>query len=124
EHAERWAEAFAASVEDFVANNAPGRGIQWACPMEAALRGLNLAWAHALLRGARALDRPDFAVAFAALVVSSARFALENLEDSVAVPNNHLASDWLGLLACSLALPEWPEATRWRTLAIEGLRRE
>ena len=49
------------------------------------------------------------------------RFVLAHLEDDTAVPNNHLAADWLGLLACAEALPEWPEAPRWRALALAGL---
>jgi len=122
--ASRFAEAFAASVRDFVAANPVGRGAQWASPMEVALRAVCLSQAHGLLAGNRALADPGFALDLARLVVASGRFVLANLEDGQAVPNNHLVADWLGLLACALFLPEWPEAARWRELARSGLARE
>lgn len=122
--AARLASAFVASVRDFAAQNPVGRGVQWACPMEAGLRMLNLAQAHVLLRGARALEDPGYACDLARLAVATGRFVLDRLEDSTAVPNNHLAADWLGLLVCGLFLPEWPEAERWRELAVVGMRRE
>ncbi|HZZ83541.1 MAG TPA: alginate lyase family protein [Anaeromyxobacteraceae bacterium] len=122
--AARYAAAFVTGVRDFAAQNPVGRGVQWACPMEAGLRMLNLAQAHVLFRGARELEDPSYALDLARLAVATGRFIVDRLEDSTAVPNNHLAADWLGLLVCGLFLPEWPEAERWRELAVVGLRRE
>ncbi|BDG07146.1 alginate lyase family protein [Anaeromyxobacter paludicola] len=122
--ASRFAAAFVAGVRDFAAQNPVGRGVQWACPMEAGLRMLNVAQAHVLLRGARALEDPGYALDLARLAVATGRYIADRLEDSTAVPNNHLAADWLGLLVCGLFLPEWPEAERWREAAVVGLRRE
>jgi hypothetical protein len=116
-------DALSSSVKDFVASNPVGFGAHWTCAMEAGLRAWNLVlalWILAL-RG-RALD-VDLAADAARLLVSTGRFVLAHLEDDTAVPNNHLAADWLGLLACAEGLPEWPEAARWRALALDGLRR-
>ena len=115
------AAALSASVRDFVAENPVGRGVHWTCAMEAGLRAWNLVLALWIL-SARSGPDPALAVDSARLLVSTGRFVLAHLEDDTAVPNNHLAGDWLGLLACAEGLPEWPESTRWRALAIEGLR--
>jgi hypothetical protein len=66
---------------------------------------------------------PSFALDAARLGVATGRFVLAHLEDDTAVPNNHLAGNWLGLLACARLLPSWPEAARWRSLALAGIAR-
>jgi hypothetical protein len=116
------AEALSRSVADFVRANPVGRGVHWASAMEAGIRAWNLVVALWVL-SIRGPPDPALAVAALRLLVSSGRFIRAHLEDDTAVPNNHLTCDWLGLLACAEALPEWPESSRWRTLALEGLRR-
>jgi hypothetical protein len=114
--------ALSASVCDFAAENPVGHGAHWTCAMEAALRAWNLTLALWILSARGAPLDPELAVETGRLLVSTGRFVLAHLEDDTAVPNNHLAADWLGLLACAEGLPEWPEAPRWRTLALAGLR--
>ncbi|HET8542263.1 MAG TPA: alginate lyase family protein [Anaeromyxobacter sp.] len=115
------AAALSASVRDFAIENPVGRGVHWTCAMEAALRAWNLVLALWIL-SARSAPDPALAIEAARLLVTTGRFVLAHLEDDTAVPNNHLAANWLGLLACAEGLPEWPEAPRWRALALEGLR--
>ncbi len=115
------AAALSASVRDFAVENPVGHGAHWICAMEAALRAWNLALALWIVSARGAPPDPDLAVEASRLFVATGRFVLAHLEDDTAVPNNHLAADWLGLLACAEALPEWPEAPRWRTLALGGL---
>jgi hypothetical protein len=116
------ATALSASVGDFLAQNPVGRGVHWASAMEAGLRAWNLLVALRVL-AVRALPEPSLARAAAVLFAATGRFVLAHLEDDTAVPNNHLTSDLVGLLACAEALPGWPEAPRWRALAVAGLRR-
>lgn len=115
------AAALSASVRDFAVANPVGHGVHWTCAMEAALRAWNLVLALWLLSPRGGPPDPDLAVEAARLLVATARFVLAHLEDDTAVPNHHLAADWLGLLACAEGLPEWPEAPRWRALALGGL---
>jgi hypothetical protein len=115
------AAALSASIRDFAVENPVGHGAHWTCAMEAALRAWNLALALWILSARGAPLDPELAVEASRLFVATGRFVLAHLEDDTAVPNNHLAADWLGLLACAEALPEWPEAPRWRTLALAGL---
>ncbi len=115
------ASALAASVHDFSNSNPVGHGVHWACAMEAALRAFDVVLALWLLSATKVPLDPELAVDSARLLVSTGRFVLAHLEDDTAVPGNHLAADWLGLLACAEGLPEWPEAPRWRALALAGL---
>ncbi len=115
------ARALTASVCDFAVENRVGHGVHWASAMEAALRAWNLVLALWILSARAAPPEPELAVEVARLLVATGRFVLAHLEDDTAVPNNHLVADWLGLLACAEGLPEWPEAPRWRALALQGL---
>jgi len=124
EQAARYAEAFVESLRDFASENPLGVGLQWASPMEAALRLVCVGQAHALLAGQRALEDPRYALELAQLAVGTARLVAARLEDDGAVPNNHLVADHVGLLAAAALLPEWPEAPRWRAAGAAGLRRE
>jgi heparinase II/III-like protein len=117
------AAALSGQVQDFARANPVGQGVHWTSAMEAALRAWNLTVALWILSFRRRAPDPGLALEAARLAVATGRFVLAHLEDDTAVPNNHLATDWLGLLACAAALPEWPEAPRWRALATGGLRR-
>ncbi len=116
-----FAAALSASVRDFAVENPVGNGAHWSSAMEAGLRAWNLALALWLLAGCGTPPDPDLAVEAARLLVATGRFVLAYLEDDAAVPNNHLPANWLGVLACAEALPEWPETPRWRALALAGL---
>jgi Heparinase II/III-like protein/Heparinase II/III N-terminus len=115
------AAALADSVRDFVAENPVGHGVHWTSATEAALRAWNLVLALWILAGANEPPGPDLALDAARLLVATGRFVLAHLEDDTAVPDAHLAADWLGVLACAEGLPEWPESPRWRALAVAGL---
>jgi hypothetical protein len=115
------AAALAASVSDFCGDNPVGHGIHWTSAADAGLRAWNLVLALWILAGAGIAPTPALAVDAARLLVASGRFVLANLEDDTAVPASALAAGWLGLLACAEGLPEWPESSRWRALALAGL---
>jgi hypothetical protein len=118
-----FAEALGADLRDFARSNPVGHGVHWTSAMEAAIRAWNLTVALWILSFRGRAPDPALAVEAAGLLVTTGRFVLAHLEDDTAVPNNHLVTDWVGLLACAAMLPEWPEAPRWRALAIDGLRR-
>lgn len=120
---ERFTRALTASVLDFAAQNPVGRGVHWASAMEVAIRAHHLALALWILSARGVPLDGALAVEATRLLVTSGRFVLAHLEDDTAVPNNHLVCDLVGLLACAAFLPAWPEAPRWRALAVAGLRR-
>lgn len=115
--ANRWAElprlALAgrgAEADDWLAAwfaaNPPYRGPNWGCGQEAALRGLHLALAAALLGG-----RPG-----AEVMGLLARRIDANPAYAMAQDNNHPVSEAAGLLACGLAMGDVRMAGRgaWR----------
>lgn len=120
----RFAHAFVKQLGDFIRANPVGVGIQWLCPMEVALRGANIAQALLMFSDApEARDGAFLARAFASLAEHAAHVE-DNLENEGAVPNNHLLSNYVGLLVIGLLHPRLPNAARQVELATVGLKEE
>ena len=105
------------------ARNPMGRGPNWACAMEVALRALNLLSAFAVVSRSRAADEADLAFMLA-LFDEHGRHIQRNLEFSHIATSNHYLSDVAGLLWLGVCLPELEEAGRWRAWALRELTRE
>ncbi|HET9451139.1 MAG TPA: alginate lyase family protein [Aggregicoccus sp.] len=120
----RYARAFVAQTLDFLAANPVGQGVHWTCAMEIALRAANLAQALAMFADAPEVRAPAFTLAVLGALSDHAAYVEAHLEDRSAVPNNHLLSNYVGLLVVGLLFPELPGAARQVALAREGLARE
>jgi hypothetical protein len=118
----RFARAFVLQVIDFLQANPTGLGVHWACPMEVALRAANLAQALAMFAEAPEVQRPEFLVPVLSTLAEHTTWVEAHLEDRGAVPNNHLVSNYVGLLVVGLLFPELPGAPRQVALAVKGLR--
>ena len=116
-----FARTFVAQATDFIQANPVGLGIQWACPMEVALRAANLAQALRMLADAPPVRDPGFLSLALAALAEHARFVEAHLEDQHAVPNNHLVAGLVGLLAASVLFPGLPGASRHLAMAARGL---
>lgn len=101
--AARWADAALDWCLDFC--QAP-KGIQWASPMEVALRAANIAFA---LRALAATSAPRRRPRALLLVLRSldehTASVLSRLENTLVVPNNHLLSNVVGTMAVGALLP-------------------
>ncbi|MBM7115022.1 alginate lyase family protein [Archangium primigenium] len=117
-----FARAFVLRALDFLQANPVGEGVQWTCPMDVALRGANLAQALRLFADAPEARRPEFLVPVLQAIAEHAAWVETHLEDGGAVPNNHLVSNFVGLLVMGLLFPELPDAERQTALAVAGLR--
>lgn len=121
---EKYARECTALMTAWMEANPPGYGVNWACPMDVAIRAVNWIWALALL-----VDRPEattrwFSEVIASLV-SHGRFLMENLEvRDDGVTANHYLSNVVGLLYLGLCLKEVCEAGQWRAFAVRALVRE
>jgi uncharacterized heparinase superfamily protein len=114
----------AAQMSDWIAANQAGYGVNWACPMEAAIRAVNWLWALGLLAKSPDLSDAWMADVLAALIAHG-RFLMTNLEvRDDGVTTNHYLADIVGLLYLGLCLKEVREAERWRTLALREVLRE
>lgn len=120
----RFARAFVYQTLDFLQANMVGHGVQWACPMEVALRAANLAQALLMFADAAEVRRPEFIVPVLCGLAEHTSWVQAHLEDKGAVPNNHLVSNHVGLLVVGLLFPELPDAPGQVALAVAGLREQ
>ncbi|HEX8704984.1 MAG TPA: heparinase II/III family protein, partial [Myxococcaceae bacterium] len=118
----RFARAFVLQTIDFLQANPTGQGVHWACPMEVALRAANLAQALAMFSEAEETQRPEFLVPVLSALAEHSAWVEAHLEDKGAIPNNHLVSNYVGLLVVGLLFPELPGAANQVALAVKGLR--
>ncbi|MCA1798682.1 MAG: heparinase II/III family protein [Xanthomonadaceae bacterium] len=110
----RYADAFAATVERWMAANEPGQGINWASSLEAAFRTVSWCWAMFLLDGAPEPDR-KLARRMRAWIGAHAQH-IERYLSYYYSPNTHLTGEALGLFYAGIAFPDLPGARRWRKL--------
>jgi len=110
---ERHAEMFASSVQEWMAANPVGWGINWTSSLEVALRLISWCWALHLFRGSRALT-PDLFAAMRSGIRSHAAH-VERYLSHYTSPNTHLTGEALGLFYAGTQFPDLAEAGRWKS---------
>jgi hypothetical protein len=120
---ERFAAELERQIRSWIDANPAGAGINWANPMEVALRATNWAWALSAARAHRPLDPGLEPIVVRSLQVHG-RHIRNNLEGSPYLRSNHFLADVLGLLVLGTVLEGDPEAARWRDRALAWLERE
>lgn len=117
----RCAAAFVAQVDDFVAANPCGVGVNWTCTMDVGLRALTWCAGLGLFRGAAQLDDGFLRRIVRALWVHG-RFIRRQLEIGAdGLTSNHYLSDIVGLAAIAALLPELRASAEWGELAFGAL---
>jgi len=119
----RYYAEFRAQILDWTAGNRPGRGVNWTCAMDVAIRAVNWIWAYALFRKEVLADRPLASLVFRSLFVHG-RYVALNLETGDGPSGNHYVADLVGLLFLGVLFRGAPEADSWRGLAIAEIARE
>ncbi|HEV2829032.1 MAG TPA: alginate lyase family protein [Pyrinomonadaceae bacterium] len=120
---EQFAVEFFEQVESWGEQNPLGRGANWSCAMEVALRAMNLLAAFSLFRNSPALSEERLLMLLTMFDQHGAHIR-RNLEFSYLATSNHYLSDVAGLLWLGLMLPELHEAAEWRAWAFKELLRE
>jgi hypothetical protein len=120
---ERLAEEFFEQIESWRRDNPVGRGPNWACAMEVALRAMNLLAAFQLFRRSSVLTESRLLQLLASLEQHGAHIR-RNLEFSYIATSNHYLSDIAGLLWLGIMLPELKSAKGWREFALREMLRE
>lgn len=95
-----YSETFVAHVESWLTNNPYLLGVNWVCPMEVAIRAVNIMWGFHLFK-----SNPEIPRAFWEKVVCSLYDHLNYLEynrETSDKPNNHYIADLVGLLYMGL----------------------
>jgi hypothetical protein len=116
------AECFA-QVGSWSQQNPVGRGANWSCAMEVALRGMNLLAAFSLFRHSPILSEERLAMLLTTFDQHGAHIR-RNLEFSHLGTSNHYLSDVAGLLWLGILLPELNAAKEWREWALAEMLRE
>jgi hypothetical protein len=120
---ERFSAEFFQQLESWRSQNPFGRGVNWSCAMEVALRAINLLGAFELFRHSQLLSEQYLSCLLATLGQHGA-YILRNLEFSYLATSNHYLSDVAGLLWLGLMLPELNAAKKWRDFGLREMLRE
>ena len=103
--------------------NPLGRGVNWNCAMEVALRAMNLLAAFELFLPAPQMDEAALADLLKMFEQHGAHIR-RNLEFSNIATSNHYLADVTGLLWLGLMLPELEAAPEWREFGLRELLQE
>jgi hypothetical protein len=120
----RLAVEFHDQILDFLAANPPGWGVNWACPMDVAIRAVNILVARDLFLAFGAVFADDFESELAAAMLAHARHIAGHLEWNEAHRGNHFLADICGLAWIAAALPATSETDIFLALAIRCLQTE
>ncbi|MBI4732869.1 MAG: alginate lyase family protein [Chloroflexi bacterium] len=112
---ERYAETFWRNFEIFTDANPPCLGPHWMSGQEVALRLMAFVWAAQAFDAAPA-STPERKRRLAVSVAAHAARIPPTLVYARAQHNNHLLTEVAGLFTAGLALPDHPDAPRWRGL--------
>ncbi len=118
---ERYAREFRNQILDFIANNPPRWGVNWACSMDVAIRVSNWLIALDLFRGLGAEFDAEFLRVFARSVYEHGFHIVNNLEWSPLFRNNHYLANIVGLAFVAAWLPAGPDVNRWLAFAVREL---
>lgn len=120
---EQLAETFFGHLESWRIQNPVGRGPNWACAMEVALRAMNLLAAFQLFRSSPSLDDAHLLQMLAMFDAHGAHIR-RNSEFSYIATSNHYLSDVVGLFWLGTMLPELKAARQWREFGRREMLRE
>lgn len=120
---ERFAREICAQVANWREQNPLGRGANWACAMEAALRAMNVLAVFETLRRSTYLNEETLSTLLQMFDQHGAHIR-RNLEFSYLSTSNHYLSDVVGLFWLGLMLPELDDAGEWRVFGLSETLRE
>lgn len=117
----RCAQEYRNQILDFVANNPPRFGVNWACTMDVAIRVANWLAAYDIFKANGATFDQDFETIFRRSVYEHGRHIIQNLEWSNEFRGNHYLADIAGLLFVSAYLPRTGETDAWLAFSVQQL---
>jgi hypothetical protein len=120
---ERYAAEFFSQLRSWAVQNPYGRGPNWNCAMEVALRAMNLLAAFETLRQSPQLDF-DSLTFLLKLLQQHGDYISRNPEFSYIATSNHYLSDVVGFLWLGVMLPELEDEEGWRDSGWVAMLRE
>ncbi len=120
---QRFSTEFFRQLASWREQNPVGRGVNWNCAMEVALRTLNLLAAFELFMRAPQMNEGELGELLRMFDQHGAHIR-RNLEFSHIATSNHYLADVAGLLWLGLMLPELAAAAEWREFGLRELLSE
>jgi hypothetical protein len=120
---ERYTTEFFSQLRSWDEQNPYGRGANWTCAMEAALRVMNLITAFQVFRHSPHFDY-DSLEFLLRLFQEHGNYICDNLEFSHIATSNHYLSDVVGLLWLGEFLPEFRDCEYWQNLGFVDMLEE
>jgi len=115
---------FIATVEDWDKENPVDIGVNWTCPMEVAIRAINIIWGVYFFSINSALEH-SFVQRTIRLLYYHARHIERNLEFVGSGTNsNHLLTNYLALFYIGQLFPQFDRSSKWRQMGLDGLETE
>ncbi len=116
---ERYPCTFATHITEWMDQNPPKLGVNWASSLEVAFRSISWLWALHFFRNSGSLTPELFARILQFLYVHARH--LETYLSTYFSPNTHLTGEALGLFYLGSLLPEFRDAKRWRNTGLQIL---
>lgn len=120
---EVFAGEFFSQIQTWRTQNPYGRGANWSCAMDVALRAVNVLVGLEILRDSQELDEHIFAELLR-FFDQHGRFIADNNEFSYIRTSNHYLTNVAGLLWIGVLVPELSNAGKWRDWGLRGILRE
>ncbi|MCC6905226.1 MAG: alginate lyase family protein [Anaerolineae bacterium] len=114
---EFYAKEIVDQVEDWLKKNPYEFGVNWAGPMDVAIRAVNWLWALYLIFESRYLT-DAFLARWLTSFQQHGNYLLQNLEDGWP-HTNHLLANLAGLAYLGIVLPELNDAGKWRATGLK-----
>lgn len=112
---EKYAETFVRHYEDWLAHNSFLLGANWACPMDVAIRSINIIWALELFKESRTVSQ-EFLQKITESLYDHFHYLENNWEIYDLRTSNHYFSDLIGyfyLCYYFYDLPQVPQRAEW-----------
>ena len=119
---ERYLREYTSQIEDWIEHNPVGLGVNWASPMDAALRAVSWLAAGEFLPLDRVGD--SFLTRLQTSLAEHGAYLRSHLERYGNLSNNHYIADLVGLLLIGLCCPHLPRADSWRRFSQAELEAE
>jgi Heparinase II/III-like protein/Heparinase II/III N-terminus len=119
---ERYAQTFTSHVEDWIENNPPKLGINWASSLEISFRTISWIWALYFFKTCAVITPELFLQILKVLYLNALH--LETFLSTYFSPNTHLTGEALGLFYIGTAFPEFKEAENWRSTGLSILNKQ
>jgi hypothetical protein len=119
-----WQREFQDQVLDWIAQNPPRFGVNWASTMDVGIRAANLALAYDLFSVSGAVFDAPFSCVLCASLHDHAAHIAQNLEWSERKRANHYLGNIAGLLVAAAYLPASERCNAWLIFGIQELLAE